>query len=285
MRKLAIAVPATIFSLTAFSQDLLQCVGPDVVNGLLLSARAESVLTVTAGLPESMAGYRAPPGFELVGTAVRGSGTATTVAFKTALPAEEAFASMILSLQTDGWTIEEQQRQPQTFNVAGQPVNGVVCRNGERRSVSVQGNADARYATIASYADQTARACNAEDPRLTRGGLGMFENLRSQMPTLSFPATARAVGGGGGMSGSGETVSTSSRIQSPDSAAQLSEHLATQLASQGWSRDASWDGRLSSGSTWTRQGDVGERYWGTLEIVDLSADNYQVGFMLITRPL
>lgn len=285
MRKLAIAVPAAIFSLTAVGQDLLQCVDPDVANGLLFNGRAETALTVTGALPEDMSGYRAPAGFELVGTAVRGAGTTTTVAFKTALSSEDAYAALLASLEPDGWAVEANERIPQTFNVASQPVSGTVCRNTERLSLRVQDADGVRYATVSAYPDQPARACNAEDPRLASGGRAMFDNLRSRMPTLDFPANARAVDGfGGGMGGSGQTVSTSSRIQSPDSAASLSALLAGQLTAQGWSRDAAWTGSLSSGSTWTQQGDDAEPYWGTLEIVSIGGGTYHVGFMLMTRP-
>jgi hypothetical protein len=240
-------------------------------------------------LPDVLTNLRAPADFELIGTAVRGDSGLTTVAFRTDLAGDEAFAAMLGSLETDGWTLEADQSSSQTFNVTGQPVNGTVCRDSERMSLIVQNVDDIRYASINSYVDQRALECGVEDPRLALRGPGMFEAMRTAMPRLEFPASTRPADGrgglGGGMSGSGDTVSTSSRIESPDSAAILAEHLAGQLSAQGWRRDAAWSGSLSAGSTWTRNGNDGRPSWGTLEIVSFGDDIYEVGFMLVSQPL
>ena len=289
MKKLTLAAAAALLSLNALAQDPLQCVNPDVLTSLVFSARSETQMRVTESLPEEMSEYRAPDGFELIGTAVRGDGNSTTVAFKTALASEVAFAALLASLEPDGWEIEAERSPAQTFNVTSQPVTGTVCRNSERRSLSVQDSDGVRYANINSFPDTRQLACHAEDPRLALRGPGMFDAMRASMPQLDFPPTARPADGrgglGGGISGSGETISTSSRIASPDTAASLSEHLAPQMIAQGWSRDAAWTGTLSSGSTWTRQGADGRNQWGTIEIVGFGDDIYEVGLMLVTEPL
>lgn len=290
MQKVSVSFIATFFSLTAVGDDLLECVNPDVLNGLLFNGPYESTLSVTDTLPEAMSGYQAPESFELIGAGIRGivgQMVMTTVAYRTSLASEDAFAALLASLEPDGWAIEESPNRAQTFNLGGSPTRGIVCRNAERMMISVEDVEHVRYAHIDSNTDQRGQDCNEEDPRLARRGPGMFQAMREQMPALNFPATAHAAPGGigAGIGGSGETVSTSSRIVSPDSAPSLAEHLADQLAAQGWRRDASWNGSLSSGSTWFRQGTDNHPYWGHLEITGLGDDNYVVGFTLIARPL
>jgi hypothetical protein len=288
MKQLSILLVAGCFTLTAFGQDMLQCVNPDVVNSLVFGGRAESRMSLSATLPDSMSDYRAPAGFELIGTGVRGEGVTTIVAFKTELASEHAFAALVDSVEAEGWELEEEQSSLQTFNVSSQPVRGMVCRDAKRRMLSVQDVAGMRYATLSTNQDQRSYACHAEDPRMAMGGPAMFGAMRSLMPKLDFPETTRPADGqggfGGGMSGSGDTISTSSRIVSPDTAASLAEHLALQMTAQGWRRDAAWNGSLTSGSTWMLQGEDGPS-WGTLEIVGFGDDVYEVGFMLMQPPL
>lgn len=285
MRKPAVVAISAAFSLPVLGQDLLQCVDPDVANGLISGSRSETRLTVTRTLPEALSAYRAPDGFELIGSAVRGDALLTTTAFKTELDTAEAFAALLGSFEEDGWVVEPDQAPQQTFNVTSQPLTGVVCRDRKRRALSVRETDGVRYASILLPAEMPSWECNAEDRRL--GGMESFTALRAQMPKLDFPPTARPASGApgiGGYSGSGQTVSTSSRISSPDTAASLAEHLAPQMTAQGWSVDASWSGSVSAGSTWTRRGADDTPYWGTLEVFSIGDDTYDVAFMIMTTP-
>src|SRR5690606_19363687 len=141
--------------------------------------------------------------------------------------------------------------------------------------LSVRDADGVRYASILLPAEMPISECNAEDPR--RGGMESFTVLRAQMPKLDFPPTAHSADRGPGISGysgSGQTVSTSSVIASPETAASLAEYLAPQMTAQGWNPDASWSGSMSAGSTWTRRGDDDTPYWGTLEIVTVGDDTH-----------
>jgi hypothetical protein len=104
------------------------------------------------------------------------------------------------------------------------------------------------------------------------------------LPRFSFPDSAHAVNdvAGAGVSGSSGGVGTSTRITSPDSAASLASFLGSQMIEQGWYRDADWSGRLSSGSTWTRQLDDDTPVWGTLEVVDLGNRTFDVQIRMQT---
>ena len=73
MQKLTIALIGALCSLTAFSQDLLQCVNPDVINSLLFGGRPNQV-SVTQSLPETLENFEPPVGFDLVGSIREGVG-------------------------------------------------------------------------------------------------------------------------------------------------------------------------------------------------------------------
>jgi hypothetical protein len=100
---------------------------------------------------------------------------------------------------------------------------------------------------------------------------------RGELPRFRFPAgTSLARGAGAGM-GSNTNFTSTSRITSPESAAQLVQQLASQMREQGWSPDADWSGAGSAGSTWRKTID-GQPTWGTLEITGVGKDTYDVEF-------
>lgn len=281
MRKLAFASGMMLFSVAALGQDAFQGANRDVLNALIFNARSEMKMTVTRTMPSSMAGFRLPAGFTLIGTGVRGDPDtrSTTVAFKTSLPADKAYAALVDAHRADGFAAEASQ-YPQTFNVPSERMEGTVCRNAERRALLVTEADGVRYASINFFPEQVRFACNAPDPRMANMGFG---GMRAGMPKFNFPSTARMVNGLGGLGGgSNNTFATSTRIQSPDAAASLAEYLAAQLPAQGWRRDAAWNGSLSSGSTWKGELD-GRPAWGSLEIVSFGEGVYEVGFVLQSR--
>jgi hypothetical protein len=105
------------------------------------------------------------------------------------------------------------------------------------------------------------------------------------LPTLNLPDSAREPNGnplGGGAGMSGDNFSTSVQVASPESGANIADHLAGQMVQQGWLEDGRWTGALSAGSTWTRQAADGVQLAGTIEIVDLGDDMFQVGFRMRT---
>jgi hypothetical protein len=279
MKNIAVAATAALFSIAAVAQGLPQCVNPDVLNGLVYNGRIEAKATITRALPASLARFRAPSGFSLIGTAVRDSGRSTQVAFKTSLSGDQAMSALIETLRADGWAPEAPQGPGQTFTVPGEPQYVTVCRNSERRTLIVRDVGGTRYANLGLTAEQRSLACNQKDPRM--GGMDMM-SMQSAMPRFTFPSTARQAGPGGGGSGSNDIFRTSTRIQSPDSGASLAEHLAGQLTSQGWKRDSAWNGTASSGSNWKRQAD-GKTTWGTLEIVRMASDMHDVRFTVQTK--
>lgn len=278
MRNFVIAMTSVAFVTAASAQEALQCANPDVLNSLVYNGWPESRLTIRRALPENAAGYRAPAGFTLIGSSTRGRGTGTVVAYKTTLEAGRAFDSLLGLLADEGWRRETTAQAQPLVSVAGAPTSATMCRNGERRGLQVQDAGDVRYISISGFTTP-GWACDAPnppgfDPLVARNAAMPY------MPRFSFPATARMAAGSGLPQGN-SLASSSARIESPDTAASLGRHLARQLAEQGWRADAEWNGTLSTGSTWTRSATDGQRYWGTLEILGMGGNVYNIGFAMV----
>lgn len=289
MRKLTLAISMVTFCVAAPAQQVLQCVNADVLNSLVFNARAESKLVVRRTMPDTVDGFRAPAGFTLIGSGVRGQNLSTVVAYKTTLETTAAFDSLMGLLSAEGWKRESTSLQQQPLvSVAGpQPAAARLCRNGQRRNMLVQEIQGVRYATIFGFEATPPRACDAPMPQQGFGvdPIAAFNARRAILPQFTFPDTARLAPAAGGEVFSGNSASTSARIESPDTAASLARHLSRQLVEQGWRSDAQWSGKLSTGSTWSRSNADGQTIWGTLEILSRSAGIYDVGFTLATRQL
>jgi hypothetical protein len=289
MRKSLIVIIAVAYTAAAPAQEALRCVNPDVLNSLVFNARAESKLIVKRSMPDVIAGFGAPADFKLIGSGLRMPPlSSTVVAYKTTLESAKALDNWLTFLMAEGWRHETTAPQQPMISVAGvQPLGATVCRNGERRDLRVREIAGVRYANAIGVATTPARPCNTPDPRQNGFDMGSqmaaINSLRANLPQFSFPATARMVGenGMGGMNG-GNSASSSVRIASPDPALSLATQLGLQLGSQGWQRDANWNGALSTGSTWTRKPEGGSLF-GTLEILTIGPGVYDVGFTVANR--
>jgi len=293
MRKFGIGFVFLAFAVAASAQQALQCANPDVLNALVFNARSESRLVIKPSLPTGVAGFGAPADFKLIGSGVRGQNLFTVVAYKTQLDTGKAFDSLLGYLFDQGWKREaDQPAQQPLVTVAGpQPTRAQLCRNGDRRGVTVRDIDGVRYVSISGSETNPPRACDVPLPQPGAANFNpmtQINALQAQMPRFSLPATARMspspnpgfANAGGGVN----TTSTSLRIESPDSAASLARHLARQLTEQGWRGDAEWSGALSTGSTWTRKAADGKPYWGMLEIQSVGGAVYEIGFSLTSQP-
>lgn len=272
MRKILIAAASSLCMLAAAAAEQpLQCVNPEILNGIVFSGQMSQKVDVMRGLPASMGVLPTPAGFTLIGSAVRG-GDITQVGYRTSLDSDKAYAAVMASLNAQGWR-NEPEPGSSTFKLANGPRYGTACRDGERRQVMVADVEPVRYVNILAQAAQVPRACNT-----TAAGIA-FPGERGEMPAFRFPAgTSRAFGGSGG-GGSDRFYTTSSRIISKESPASLVAQLASQIRDQGWTSDAGWSGTHSAGSTWRKSID-GQLTWGMLEIAPASEDTYDVTFTL-----
>jgi hypothetical protein len=238
MKKLSMALLGGLLSFTALGQDLLQCVDPDVVNGLVFSGRSDRQLDFTATVPEILAGFEAPAGFTLVGTAAREGTSGSTVAYRTARNSADADAAFIAALAAAGWEEEDDSLTGMSrpiFTLAdGATPRRTVCRDGARVAVRLIDVDGTRYPTINIFtAEERPRACHAEDRQLASIRM-RTEMLTEGMPTLQFPpGTSSATPDGtletgGGSSGS--NYSTTVQVRSSDQAASLLDHFGLRIS-------------------------------------------------------
>lgn len=288
MKVTSLAVAGTLFSLTAFGQDLLQCVNPDILNGLIYRGRSEARLTITPGLPESMAGFEAPADFELIGTAVRGNTGTTTVAYATELASAAAHAAFFASLQADGWAVEDDPLGPPIFSLTDGPETGTLCLNGERRMLSVLDANGTRYVRISINDQEQERACNEADRALSMMQSGIMGMFMREMPSLEFPAGTRSASPDGRLNGgrgaSGENFHTAVQVVSAETPQSLIDDLGAQMSELGWRVDSSWSGRVSTGARWTRTTDDATPFWTSIEIVRIDDFTYDVNLRLTMPP-
>ncbi len=285
MRKSMIALLCSLaVAVNSPAEEVFQCVNPDVMNALVFDANDYLKPTIRRAMPDAVTGFRAPAGFTLIGAATLARPGATTVAYKTTAEADKALASLIAFSSTEGWKRENAVggQQPGVAATSPQLLVATLCRNGERRGLRVQDIEGVRYATI-DGADIVPRyPCDTPRPQDSLvDQMASINALTRSLPQFSFPATTRMSGDGVGNAFNGnDAVSTSLRLESPDTAVTLLGNLGRQLVTQGWHGDAEWTGALSSGSTWTRRSNDGRDYVGKLEILNLGGGAYDVGFML-----
>lgn len=272
MPRVLTAFAAAVFTASVVAQQPQQCVNPDAVNGLVFLGRGTNKVEVTRGLPAFMSGFRAPAGFSLIGSGLRSNGV-TTVAYKTSLGSDKSWAALLAVLGAEGWAVEATAGSAPNFNVAGGPRDGTVCRGGERRFVTATETSGTTYVTLYTSPQATPRDCNAPQP-LPRMGLELF----NAAPRFQFPA-GTSLGRGDSVGGGGGSYTMSSRVISAETPARLAEHLASQIAAQGWQRDAGWSDSGGAGSTWRKAGEE-EPTWGMLEIVRVSEGTYDVDFTM-----
>lgn len=270
MRK-ALLTAAALLSMCASAQELLQCPNPDILNGLVFLGRSDQKMTVTRGSAGFMGNFRVPEGFRLIGAAVRTQGYAS-VAYKTALSSGKTYETLLAAFEAEGWAIEATGGSGAIFSVAGGHTEGMICRNGERRTLLVTDAGGQTFVSINALSQRRTRNCNAPDLVRMRPGDGM--------PLFQFPpGTSLVQGFGGGGGGSSRNYTTTSRIISTEPAAQLVQHLAPQIENLGWSKDSGWAGVGSAGSTW-RSTYEGEPSIGVLEIIRVSEGTYEVNFTI-----
>lgn len=273
MRKPVATLIATAFAFAAAAQQPQQCVNPELLNGLVFLGSADRQVAVARGQAAFMSGVNVPAGLTLIGSGVRINGM-TQVAYRSSLSPDRAHAAIMDALGADGWAPESLAGPVATFNVAGDPGDAVLCRDGVRRGVSVTRIDGKSYASIVDLADARRYPCNA-DPVMSMG-LVPGNNVA---PRFQFPqGTTPALGTGGG-SGSNTLFTSTTRIISPETPARLVQHLASQLEQQGWQQDADWSSDASAGSAWRRSLE-GVSASGTLDIIRVSDGTFDVDFTI-----
>lgn len=286
MRKLIVVLAGIFCGFTAFAQDLLECVNPDVLKGLVLRSSANEGVVFNTTSPAQMSGITTPPQFDWIGSVERTGGITASVgaAFRTDLTPEAAIEAAMADLTSSGW-----EAQPDRFGGGGafasMPItqSQTACRDEQPVTVSANELEGTTYVTYRFSTSSANTACSMPDPRNPMGGFG--SNIYQDMPSLEFPPDpvtgepVRSSGGGGG--GSQSVRYSTTQVTHNESLSGLAVFLSEQLSAQGWVADTSWTGTTTAGSSWSRQSESDESLQGMLQITSLANSRYDVTFRIV----
>jgi hypothetical protein len=286
MRRLIVALVGLAATHTALSQDLLQCLHPDVSEGLARNSfvgvrQAE----VTGSMPAVMSGISLPPEFEFIAASV--GENETVAAFRTDLANDVAHESALAALEADGWQVVGDRANIYFAGDAGSPIPSLtapVCRDDRRLTV---GSRDIEGTSYVNYHFPTAGLPGGCGNSLGISAVGSRADTRSLeqfMPALRFPtdpatgqpAVARFTSSSGGSASS----SSSSQVSIAMPIDSLAAFLAAQLGPSGWTADSSWAGSVTAGSTWLRQPDPDNDLLATLEVTARTPTVFDVSFSI-----
>jgi len=291
MSKALVFIAAVLFTTVTVSQDLLECVDPDIRHGLFAQRTFDSSSVVTQSLPPAFANLEIPGGLELIAGAVADSHSA--VAFRTGLEPTAARDAAIASLSRAGWESEQTLLQVGPFVLADRPVQAILCNESDRVLVRIADRNDTVYVTLTQLEVRRNAPCNIDSRESINSQMQMAMRLEQYMPTLTFPEGARDAdsdsttglgsrGHIGGQSVGDEEMTRISGIAIEASPTDLADYLNGQMTDQGWLIDSSWSGELSAGSVWLLRPDADTRLTGMLDLTALSESTYRVGFRIIS---
>jgi hypothetical protein len=266
MKRLIAATIGACCSLTASGENLLQCVDPDVQQGLLFRGSG-AIPEISDEMPLAIAALPKPPDLVWIGSR---SGS-DMGAFRTSGDPVEVFDAVLGELDRDGWDEESRMMRPN-----GQQLL-VACRDDQDVTVISWQYANFTYVTYTVRAVVETSVCSSAARRSRPGSLA----LDSVLPKLDFDAihrsarTGRAAGAWGGQaSGFRYTLVTIDA-----DLATLASGLSDQLLGQGWRAETSWSGGGMAGSTWLVE-DRGKRYVGALDVIDVGDSSFNVAISI-----
>lgn len=268
---------------SALAQDLLECVDPDVREGLL-SQGFETDRVVSRAIPDTFRSMPTPPEFEFVVSSV--SSMQTSAIYKTSQAANNALGTMLRALQDDGWNARGMPAATQGgFVNSAMPSFSMVCRDNETATVM------SRESGTATFVNLSVSAGNASCQNMASPVAGMLggSDIGLFMPRLSLPEGARMSGAAGGSflaigsssSGTDRSRSTSMAIETEMTGQDLLAHFEQQLGDQGWTYESGWSSRASSGSAWSARPENGAQLSGLLDIVTTESAGYHGTFRAI----
>lgn len=295
MRRVACFMMIALSGVAAFGQGLLDCVEPDVLRALLSPRLGEPPPVITAAVPPELSGLKMPGGFTWIGSAERVTGrldattnaTLTTAAWRSNLAPEAARAAAAAALVAAGWEV----RAPfgpgiQVFSSPAMAMSGqTACRDGKPVNVNASAMDGVTYALIIIQRGNNNRsACNESVPPFFTSATGLQRYLpRLELPAnpvTGLPARWRS----GGLGSSAGSVHANADFSVDDTAGNVAQHFARQMAEQGWTRDAAWSGAVTAGSSWSKRPDAGTRIQGTLQVTAFDERQFMATLRVIQLP-
>ena len=283
LRPLTFIVSALLPFSVPSAQDLLECVDPDVREGLLFQG-FDSNVVVSRQLPALMQSVTIGGDFKFIGSSV--SDIQTSIAYKTAQPPDAAVREMTAALESAGWKDFGVQTTPQGGFVTGSvPLYAALCKDQQTITLLSRESDDATFVNLRSV-NQAVTQCAAMASRGATAAAGSIGfHLGELMPRLTLPAGAQPAGlqgrlGATGVSGSNRSATTNVTIETELGAASLAEHFRDELEQQDWLMDGNWTASVSAGSTWTATRDENLKLIGLLDVIAIGGSTYEATFRL-----
>lgn len=247
---------------------------------------------LSRNLPAELAEIQVPEEFVLQSSVVYTGSGRLQVSFETRLPVRQARDLLLSALEARGWEREANPAMREVIVLGGSRRFTQICRQGLRRTIRVDDMGTWRRATYSSAGNPPQERegplpCNSPDLQTLMRAPGPERgDLLADSPTLELPESARLAPGQMVTSmGSGrDSLTHTARIIATERLEELVQQLDLQLVHQGWSRDATWSGKFSAGSTWKRSRVNGETVWGILEAMEISQEMREIRFGLLVRP-
>lgn len=291
------------FVLALLAQPLLAATDfeDDHVPLDLLLGLIQNIITgppqASPGIHDSFPDLVLPDSFTAVGS-VEQRDSARTV-LRSSLDTEEAVATLVSLFEDHGYTqAPVPSAGPQTGFVQQQtPPRPVQLCGDDDTSVTVMAGARADYSLVTmsistpegfsrTFCAQIRNAGQA-DPRalLMTSAAGGSLALRNHLPQLLLPEEARQpprvfLGSGTGSGGSGNRYESRHTLHIDWQLGGVYRYFAGQVDEQGWSPVGELlEDPVSSGH-WTRQVDADTRLVGTLMIIELAPETFDLRFQL-----
>lgn len=168
-----------------------------------------------------------------------------------------------------GWVLAEEPAAQAGFITSADPWY-TYCLDQDQAALSVQafsGDQGQTELRLNLYTRDLTYMCNPnQDP-------GM-DPAYEMLPTLTLPVGAWMTGGG--TSSGGGSADGSTEIQTSLSTADLAAHFLPQMAEAGWQLLGEGSEAAVSWSSWTRQDEQGQLWYGNLVILDNQGDENRV---------
>lgn len=292
---LSAAAMAAWLATAVQAQPFEESIPLDLARALISPGSVDNI-SFYQGFPPDFPDIELPAGISVMGS--MGQHNAERVVLYATPDAGQQREALVASMEEQGYrmlTRPPQQDPDQRGFVApdvippGMPVQLCHDDHGTMMIQVVSGSAEPLLVMMGMGSPrQMQMNCEQQEARMElMGRQGPGAGPQRYMPRLELPsgATGRSAAlrafspFGSGMSGSGNTVRTSTDVSVDWPPERLHEHFAAQLREQGWTVDSEGLGTFSASSGWRGEEDD-ESLLGALQVLSSGDGQYQVTFVL-----
>ncbi len=270
---------------------------PDIVEALF-DSYGDSNFAVYSDIPNGFPAFAVPQGFSVVGSVSQMS--TLRVVFETESSEDDAIAAASEAFFAENWIpfplYRPQQQQtgfisPQELNLSRAEVlchdelGHLTLRYTERDSGNYLS------AGVSLYRSRQVGGCEQQlaMQQDAVGQLPRTRGLRQYLPRMEIPeaqSLPRPVAFiSGGSSSTGNSVETDGYMKSDEEIDAIYEFFAEQIVEQGWVLDSESVGSRSANGTWTKAEEANLNLIGTLSILDVGDDEFELQFKLTAEGL